>query len=156
MLSVRRATAGLCLVATLLVLIPSMARAQMDAGSLRALITDQSGGVVPGATVTLTSATTGVGRELISDDQGYVTFSPIRRRTSLLAIPLTGFRTHEIKDITVDVNERKFLRVSLETATLSENIEVTASSRTLQTEDGSLGQVIKGDVATQLPLAGRR
>jgi hypothetical protein len=153
---VRRAAAVLRLAAALLVLIPSMARAQMDAGSLRALITDQSGGVVPGATVTLTSATTGVARDLISDNEGYVTFSPIQRGTYVLRVTLTGFRTHELKDLTVDVNERKFLRVSLETAALSENIEVTASSRTLQTEEGSLGQVIKGDVATQLPLAGRR
>ena len=103
MLSVRRAAAVLRLAAALLVLVPAMARAQMDAGSLRALITDQSGGVVPGATVTLTSATTGVGRDLVSDDEGYATFSPIQRGTYLLRVTLTGFRTHEIKDITVDV-----------------------------------------------------
>jgi hypothetical protein len=158
MLSARRAAAALQLAVAVLVLIsiPAMARAQMDAGSLRALITDQSGGVVPGATVTLTGAATGVGRDLVSDDQGYVTFSPVQRGTYLLRVTLTGFRTHEIKDVTVDVNERKFLRIALETATVSENIEVTGSTRTLQTEEGSLGQVIKGEVATQLPLAGRR
>ena len=46
--------------------------------------------------------------------------------------------------------------MALETAGVSETVEVTASARTLQTEEGSLGQVIRGDVATQLPLAGRR
>jgi len=47
---VYQATALLRLAVTLLVLmVPSIARAQMDAGSLRALIADQSSGIVPGA-----------------------------------------------------------------------------------------------------------
>ena len=128
----------------------------MDAGSLRALIADQSGGIVPGATVTLTNAATGVAQDLVSDSEGYVAFSPIQRGNYSLRVELNGFRTREIKDITVDVNERKFLRVALDTAGVSETVEVTASVRTLQTEEGSLGQVIRGDIATQLPLAGRR
>lgn len=128
----------------------------MDAGSLRALIADQSGAVVPGATVSLTNAGTGLSRELVSDNEGYVAFTPIQRGTYDLRVTLSGFRTREIKTITVDVNERKFVRVALETAGVTETVEVTASARTLQTEEGSLGQVIRGEVATQLPLAGRR
>ncbi|HWB31475.1 MAG TPA: carboxypeptidase-like regulatory domain-containing protein, partial [Vicinamibacterales bacterium] len=140
----------------LLILLPSIARAQMDAGALRALITDQSGGVIPGATVALTNDATGATRNVSSDGEGYVTFSPIQRGTYTLRVELSGFRPREIKDITVDVNERKFLRLTVEAAGVSEAVEVTGSVPTLQTEEGSLGQVIKGDVATQLPLAGRR
>ncbi|HVW05492.1 MAG TPA: carboxypeptidase regulatory-like domain-containing protein [Vicinamibacterales bacterium] len=140
----------------LLILLPSIARAQVDAGALRALVIDQSGGVIPGATVTLTNDATGVTRDVLSDGEGYVTFSPIQRGTYTLRIALNGFRPREIKDITVDVNERKFVRVTIEAAGVSETVEVTGNVATLQTEDGSLGHVIKGDVATQLPLAGRR
>src|SRR5262249_46186163 len=140
----------------LLVLLPSIARAQMDAGALRALITDQSAGVIPGARATLIDSASGVAREVISDSEGYVTFTPIQRGTYSLRVTLTGFRTRELKDITVDINERKFLRVSLEPQTVSQNDEVSATSLTLQTEEGSLGQVIRGAVATELPLAGRR
>jgi hypothetical protein len=154
---IHRSTALLGLAVALLVLIfPSAARAQMDAGSLRALIADQSGGIVPGATVTLTNAATGVAQGLVSDSEGYVAFSPIQRGNYNLRVELSGFRTREIKAITVDVNERKFLRVALDTGGVSETVEVTDSVRTLQTEEGSLGQVIRGDIATQLPLAGRR
>ena len=140
----------------LAVLVPSIARAQMDAGALRARVTDQSGGVVPGATATLTNSASGVARDVVSDGEGYITFTPIERGTYSLRVTLAGFRTHEVKDITVDINERKFFRVALEPAAISETVQVTASGRTLQTEEGSLGQVIRGDVATQLPLAGRR
>ena len=83
--------------------------------SLRALIADQSGAVVPGATVTLTNAATGVAQSLVSDTEGYVAFTPIQRGNYSLRVELSGFRTREIKAITVDVNERKFLRVALDT-----------------------------------------
>lgn len=71
MTRLHQATALLRLaVALLVILIPSIARAQTDAGSLRALIADQSGGVVPGATVTVTNAATGLARDLVSDGEG--------------------------------------------------------------------------------------
>ncbi|MEO8481197.1 MAG: carboxypeptidase regulatory-like domain-containing protein [Acidobacteriota bacterium] len=150
-------TARLRLAVALLVLtLPSMALAQTDAGSLRTLIADQSGAIVPGATVTLTNMGIGAARSLVSDGEGYATFSPIQRGNYTLRVELNGFRTREIKDVTVDVNERKFLRVALDTAGVSERVEITGGGRTLQTEEGSLGQVIRGDIATQLPLAGRR
>ena len=96
---VHQATALLRLAVALLVLmVPSIARAQMDAGSLRALIADQSGGIVPGATVTLTNAATGVAQTLVSDSEGYVAFSPIQRGNYNLRVELSGFRTREIKD----------------------------------------------------------
>lgn len=143
-------------VALLVLFMPSSVLAQTDAGSLRALVADQTGAVVPGATVTLTNAATGVAQGSVSGSEGYATFSPIQRGTYSLRVELSGFRTREIKDVTVDVNENKFLRVALETAGVTATVEVTESGRTLQTEDGSLGQVIRGDIATQLPLAGRR
>jgi hypothetical protein len=132
------------------------AHAQTDTGALRVLVLDQSAAVVPGATLTLTNANTGTSQNAISDSEGYVNFSPIPRGTYNLLTALDGFRRREMKGVTVDVNERKFLRVALDTAGVSETVLVTASTRTLQTEDGSLGQVIRGDIATQLPLAGRR
>src|SRR5262245_48768901 len=156
MSSAARAIRVLRFAVVLLVFVPSYARAQMGAGALRALIADQSGAVIPGATATLIDSGAGMARDAISDNEGYATFTPVQRGTYSLRVTLAGFRTRELKDITVDINERKFLRVALEPAALSETVEVTATNRTLQTEDGSLGQVIRGAVATELPLAGRR
>ena len=132
------------------------AHAQTDTGSLRVLVLDQSAGVVPGATLTLTNANTGTSQNAISDGEGYVNFSPIPRGTYNLLTALDGFRGREMKGVTVDVNERKFLRVVLDAAQVSETVDVTAGRRTLQTEEGSLGQVIQGRIAVELPLAGRR
>lgn len=135
---------------------PAAARAQMDAGSLRVLLLDGSSAVIPGVTVTLTNINTGASSFVVSDTEGYVNFSPLPRGTYTLLAALSGFRSHEMRDITVDVNERKFLRVVLDPAGVAEAIEVSADVPTLQTEEGSLGQVIQGKVAVELPLAGRR
>src|SRR5262245_30449363 len=132
------------------------AHAQMDAGSLRVLVLDPSDAILPGASVTLANPATGTVQTATSDGAGYVTFAPVSRGTYTLRVGLDGFRGHEIGTMTVDVNERKFLRVTLDMAGVNETVEVSANQRTLQTEDGSLGQVIRGAVAVELPLAGRR
>ncbi len=149
--------------ATLLVVLVALvgpglhtAHAQMDAGSVRVLVLDSSDAVVPGATVTLTNLATAATQTAISDGEGYVSFTPLPRGTYILLTALDGFQTRQVDDMTIDVNERKFVRVVLEAAGVSERVLVTASQRTLQTEEGSLGQVIRGSVATELPLAGRR
>jgi hypothetical protein len=144
------------LAAVLVCLTPLAAYAQMDAGALRILVLDQSAAVVPGATVTLTNVNTGVPQNAVTDAEGYVSFTPLPRGSYDLLAALEGFRSHQVKSVTVDVNERKFLRVVLDPASVAEAVEVTAGRRTLQTEEGSLGQVIQGAVAVELPLAGRR
>ena len=134
----------------------STAHAQSDARSLRVLLLDSSAAIVPGATVTLTNAGTGTAQTATSDGEGYANFTPLPRGTYRLLAALDGFQSREVNGLTVDVNERKFLRVTLDAAGVAETVHVVASQRTLQTEEGSLGQVIRGAVATELPLAGRR
>ena len=132
------------------------AYAQRDAGSLRVLALDSSNAAVPGATVTLANTATGVTQNAVSDSEGYASFTPLPPGIYSLLTALDGFRSRQLDAMTIDVNERKFVRVMLEAAGVSEVVQVTASQRTLQTEEGSLGQVIRGAVATELPLAGRR
>ncbi len=132
------------------------AAAQTDAGALRVLVTDSSGGVVPGATVDLVSVATNDRRTTVSDASGYAQFTPIARGTYTVTVALSGFSTVSVTNVRVDVNERRLLPVTLRVASTSETVEVVARTAVLQTEDGSIGQVIKGDVAVELPLAGRR
>lgn len=152
----RRCIAALATLGFVIGLGLQTAEAQTEAGSLRVLVLDPSAAVIPGASVTLTNAATATVLTAVSNGEGYVSFTPVPRGTYNLLATLDGFRTHQVQGLTVDVNERKFLRVALEPAQVSEVVQVTAGLRTLQTEEGSLGQVIQGKVAVELPLAGRR
>lgn len=137
-------------------LFATSALAQTDGGALRVLVTDPSQGIVPGATVDAVNAATNDRRTGVTDASGYAFFVPVSRGTYTVTVALSGFRTVEVSDVKVDVNERRFLTVPLEVAEVTETVKVVSQAAVIQTEDGSIGQVIQGRVAVELPLAGRR
>lgn len=137
-------------------MLASPAVAQTDAGALRVLVTDATQGIVPGATVDMVNAATNDRRTSVTDASGYASFVPVSRGAYTLTVSLSGFRTVEVADVRIDVNERRFLSVPLEVASVAESVKVVSQAAVIQTEDGSIGQVIKGAVAVELPLAGRR
>lgn len=130
--------------------------AQTDAGALRVLVTDASQGVVPGATVEIVNVATNDHRVGVTDGAGFSQFVPVVRGAYTVTVSLAGFRTVEVTNVRVDVNERRFLSVTLQVAAASETVQVVSRSAVIQTEEGSLGQVIQGAVAVELPLAARR
>jgi hypothetical protein len=140
----------------LALVLPAFAFAQTDAGTLRVLVSDESQAVVPGASIEVVNAATGVAQSGVSDAAGYGQFSPLPRGLYTVRVSLAGFRTVEVSAVRLDVNERRFIPVTLAVATTSEVVEVVSRAAVIQTEEGSLGQVIKGEVAVELPLAGRR
>ena len=136
-------------------LAPVVAWAQQDAGTLRVLIQD-AGGVVPGASVVVTNTATNVSVTQVSNDQGYAVFSPIPRGTYTVSATLQGFQPVRVSNVTIEVSQSRLLPVTLAVANVNETIEVTAQSAVIQTEDATLGQVLRSEVIETLPLAGRR
>ncbi len=130
--------------------------AQQDSGGLRVLVRDASGASVPGATVDLVNAGTATTSSTASDADGYATFTLLPRGTYIVRVSLPGFQTMEVTDVAIDVNNRRFVTVTLEPAATAETVQVMARRAALQTEEGSIGQVIQGNVAVELPLAARR
>ena len=134
----------------------SVLHGQQDAGTLKVLAEDSSGAVLPGATVTLTNANTNTSIEQVTNEAGYATFSPIQRGAYVVEVSLAGFKSVKVTRVEMDVNQNRLVRVVLEVATVTETVEVSADSAPIQTEDASLGQVVKGNVIVELPLAARR
>jgi hypothetical protein len=137
-------------------LLAAPAYAQTDTGALRVLVTDATKGVLPGATVDVLNTATNDRRTGVTDGTGYAQFVPIVRGTYTLTVSLSGFQSVEVTNVRVDVSDRRFVPVTLQVAAASETIRVVSQSAVIQTEEGSLGQVIQGPVAVELPLAGRR
>ncbi len=135
--------------------LPWAAAAQQDAGTLRVLVQDSTG-VVPGAAVIATNAATNVATTQVSNEQGYATFSPIQRGTYTVNVSLTGFSPVRVTNVTIVVSQNRLLPVTLALANIAETIQVVAQAAVIQTEDATLGQVLRSEVIAQLPLAGRR
>ncbi|MPZ18308.1 MAG: hypothetical protein GEV06_10400 [Luteitalea sp.] len=134
----------------------SLSFAQSDAGGLRVLVVDGTGSVLPGALVSVTSVATNVMDTNVSNSEGYAFFTPIPRGTYVVEVSLDGFQSVRVRDVSVDVQQDRLVRAALEVAQVSETLEVTAQAAPVQSEEGSLGQVIQGTVAVELPLAARR
>lgn len=130
--------------------------AQTDSASLRILVEDSTGAAVAGAKITLQNGATGILSEAQTSEDGYTLFTPIVRGVYEVTAAKAGFKTFKVTEVRINVDERRLLRVRLDVAQMAETVEVRATVTTVQTEQGSLGQVISGKTAVDLPLAGRR
>jgi Carboxypeptidase regulatory-like domain/TonB dependent receptor len=130
--------------------------AQTDTGSIRVLITDSAGLAIADAKVTVTNTATGVRTGRTSAADGYVMFTPVAAGAYTIEVAKTGFEQTRVNDLSLNVDERKLVRVNLQVASVNSTVEVSASADIVQSEDGSLGEVIGGNVAVELPLAARR
>jgi hypothetical protein len=130
--------------------------AQTDSSSLRVLVQDATAASVRGAVVKITNSLTGFTATRETSEDGYATFSPLARGVYQVEVAKPGFQTKTVSGVTLQVDERLLLRVDLAVASVAETIEVQAAVASIQTEQASLGQVVTGKTAIELPLNGRR
>ncbi len=124
--------------------------------SLTGVVKDPSGGVVPGATITIVNTQTGAQREAVTNDSGVYTFPQITPGTWELTAKKTGFTSAEVKDIRLQVNTPATLNINFEkVGGVSETVTVTASAAMVNTSDATLGNAIAGSAIVQLPSYAR-
>ena len=118
-----------------------LAHAQATGGFLGTVI-DPSGSAVVGATVTVTSQTTGAARTGLTDGTGHYIVSLLPVSVYTIRVEFKGFQPVESKDVKLQVDEQRELDFKLAPATVTSEVEVVASAVTLETANSSLGQVI--------------
>src|SRR5260370_5014395 len=124
-------------------------------GSFSGTVNDKTGSVVAGATVKITSQGTGVTREVKTDGSGHYTapFLPVAIYT--IRVESQGFQTTEQKDLRLQVDEQREIDFTLNPASVSQTVEVSATEVAVETTNPPLGQVITSEQVAELPLNGR-
>jgi hypothetical protein len=124
-------------------------------GSLSGTVADKTGSVVSGASVKITSPSTGLMREAKTDDSGHylVPLLPVSFYT--IRVEAQGFQTTEQKDISLQVDEQREVDFALNPASVSSTVEVSATEVAVETNNATLGQVITSEQVADLPLNGR-
>ncbi len=150
----RAAVVGLFVLA-LGALHPDRVFAQTGAASLTGLVTDESGGAVPGATVTATDQATNVDYTGISNETGSYTVAALPVGTYVVKAELSRFKTAATRPIPFEAKQVVRLDFKLELGAIAETVEVTTETPVLQTETATVGQVISGTTLSALPLNGR-
>src|SRR5688500_247439 len=119
------------------------ANAQVRYGSIVVEVTDQSGGAVPGADVTVTQSGTGLTRSGVSNAVGLATLTTLPPGSYQVKISLSGFK--EFVTSGVNVSEDSVVRVAsvLDVGQVTDTVTVSAGVAVLQTD--------RADVRTEIP-----
>ena len=123
--------------------------------TVRGNIQDSSGGVLPGATVTLTNTGTKAVQTAVSDDRGQYLFAGLFPGTYDLKVELSGFKTYEQKGISLSPNDTRGIDVRLDVGQQSETVTVTAQQEVIQTETGAREGVLTAKQIDNLSVIGR-
>lgn len=117
-------------------------------------VTDPSGAVIPGATVTVVSRTTNQTRAVSTNESGTYTVPFLRPGLYTVTAEIEGFKTSHV-DVELLVGQVARINVALEVGNVTEQIEVQGGAPLLTTENAALGTVIENRQIVQLPLNGR-
>jgi hypothetical protein len=130
-------------------------QAQTTNGSLVGTIRDSSGGVIPDGSVTVTNTGNGEKRSTTTEAAGayrFVDLAPGRYRVD---VEKAGFKHFTRENILVEVGSAVRIDVPMQVGQLSEVVEVSSASPLLQTESGTLSQIVESRTVTEMPLNGR-
>lgn len=146
-----------CLTIVFFVLVLTAANlAQSSTATLKGLVTDASGGIVPGATVTLSRPDTAERKTVTTNDGGLYTFTFVEPSTYILEVQAQGFKTFKQTNLKLDVGQTSDIPVALEVGEIAAEVTVESNSELrLETSSGALGGVIERDRVENLPLNGR-
>lgn len=119
-------------------------------------VTDPSGAVLAGANVTARNTSTGLERSTLTTQSGDYEI-PLLSITGVytLSVSHDGFQTKELSGIQLQVDQRARFDVALTVGSVSEKIQVQELAPIVNTESGSIGQVIGNKKIVDLPLNGR-
>ena len=125
-------------------------------GSLGGVVTDQSGSVVPGCTLTLTNTAQGIPFKSTTDAKGSYSFPSIPVGQYDLAAAAAGFETQKRVGLMVDLNSALRVDLVLEVAGRQDAVLVSEFNPvSVETASTQLGQVVTGKSLTVVSLNGR-
>jgi hypothetical protein len=142
-------------VLTLLLLSASSVLAQTASTQILGLVTDSTGAVIPGATVTATRMETGDVRTTTSNETGNYIFPLVDSGTYEVSCAATGFKSEVRRGVPLELNQKARIDFQMQVGQAAETIEVTSAIPLLKTEDATLGSVVDQKRIIELPLNGR-
>ena len=124
-------------------------------GTVTGTVTDKTGAVVPGATVTLTDTATQEKRTAVTSSAGLYTLVSIPSGTYDIAIAKAGFKTYSVRAQQVKVGLPTTVNATLEIGATTQTVEVAATGVELQTTNATIGNTVTGIALESLPTLGR-
>ena len=125
-------------------------------GSVTGTVQDSQGGVMPGATVTLTSATRGTSVDVQTNLTGDFQFPNVAADTYSIKVTMAGFKTLERPNVAVSPGDRVTIgTLTIELGALNETVIVSGEAPLIQAQSGERSMTIATEAVSSLPIASR-
>jgi carboxypeptidase family protein/TonB-dependent receptor-like protein len=122
---------------------------------IRGVVTDQTGAVVPNATVTITNDATNISVTAHSNDNGLYVLTGLRPAVYTIRAEATHFRVVEKKNIVLQVDQQTTVDFELHPLGVITTVEVISAPPLLDTENSSLGTDVTNEYVRDIPLYSR-
>jgi hypothetical protein len=129
--------------------------AQSASGTLEGTISDPSGAVIAGARIHIASATTGVARDITSNNGGLYSAPDLTAGRYDVTVSANGFATKAEKGVILSVGGTRDLNITLTISSTEVTVNVESSSNQISLGDTSVQGVVDGKQTRDLPLNGR-
>ncbi len=144
-----------CLLLLILGVLSPAAVFGQSTAEIRGIVQDETGGVIPGVTVTAINELTGLERPTTSDSGGRFNFPRLPVGSYRVEATLQGFRKFATPTFRLDVEDIRQVNVVMTVGTVNEGVTVSGTSPTVETVGGTLSQIVDERRIRELPLNGR-
>src|SRR6266705_615653 len=131
------------------------AHAQVAGATLSGTVTDQSGGVLPQAAISIKNIATGITRSSTTSTDGFYSVPNLLPGTYAIRAAAQGFSSVVQTGITLTVGEQQVLNFTLQVGQITQTVEVSTEAPNVQLASSSISAVITSTTVRELPLNGR-
>jgi len=143
------------LIAAASLLLAASAAFGQSQGTFQGVVSDDSGAVIPGATVSVLNTDTGIERSTTTNEVGFYQVPGLDPGPYQVTAISDGFSTQERTGLRLETQQTQRLDFAMSVGTLTEVVEVSAVAQLLQSEKTEVGQVIDSKRILEMPLNGR-
>jgi outer membrane receptor protein involved in Fe transport len=133
----------------------AIAKAQVAGATLSGTVTDQSGGVIPQATISAKNIATGIERVSTASTAGFYSVPNLLPGVYDVKVTAQGFSTQIKTGLNLTVGEQQELDFTLQVGKTSQTVVVTTEAPNVELASSSISAVINSTTVRELPLNGR-
>lgn len=152
-MEMRRFRAGLIVLFAAVLAVP--VQGQTTGATLQGTVSDEQGGVLPGATVSVINVETGWSRDTAADTRGWYRSAALAPGRYEVRVTLSGFVNLVRSGLVLTLGQEATVNLTLRVATVAETVTVTAESPLVETTSNALERTITRTELDTLPLVGR-
>jgi outer membrane receptor protein involved in Fe transport len=129
--------------------------AQVSTGTISGVVQDNTGAVIPNASVVVRNADTGISRTLTTDAAGRYQALNLNPGNYEVEGQVSGFQTEIRRGIVITVGRQAVVNLALQVGAVTETVEVTGEAPLIETRTSTLGALVNQTTIESMPLNGR-